>query len=57
MKIEIKQPFRDINNFSKEYSVGEIVDFEKERAEYIISMQLGVSAEPTKKRQTKKELQ
>ena len=44
MKVKVIEEFRDKFNFSKTYKVGEVVEFEKERAEDIIARNLGVAA-------------
>ena len=56
MKIEVKQQFRDINDFSKIYTPGEIVDFEEERAKNIIALKLGVAVEKPKPKHKEKEV-
>jgi len=48
MELKIKKTFRDKDNFSKVYNIGDVVDFEKNRAEYIISLGLAEKAEQPK---------
>lgn len=49
MRLKIKSPFRDINNFAKAYAVGDVVDFAEDRAKVILSRGLAeavVEAQP-----------
>lgn len=51
MKIKVKRAFLDKNDLSHRYNVGEVIDFDKERALHIISIGFGVEvpvAEPAK---------
>lgn len=48
MKLKILKTFRDKDIFSKIYNIGDVVDFEKNRAEYIISLGLAEKAEQPK---------
>lgn len=41
MKVKVLQEFRDKNDRSKRFTIGEVVDFEQERAEDIIARGLG----------------
>ena len=38
MKVKVLQPFRDKFNFSRLYQPGEILDFDKERADSIVKL-------------------
>jgi hypothetical protein len=52
MELKIKKIFRDKDNFSKVYNIGDVVDFEKNRAEYIISLGLAEKVEQPKQPET-----
>ena len=52
MELKIKKTFRDKDNFSKVYNIGDVVDFEKNRAEYIISLGLAEKVEQPKQPET-----
>lgn len=41
MKIRVTTPFRDINDFSRIFRVGEIIDVTEERAERIQKLMVG----------------
>lgn len=41
MKIRVTTPFRDINDFSRVFRVGEIIDVTEERAERIQKLMVG----------------
>lgn len=45
MKVKVKQTFRDKDDFSKIYGVGDIVDFEDGRAANIIALGLADRAD------------
>ena len=54
MKVKVKAVFRDKDNFSRMYNPGEVVSFEKERAERIISLGLADADEVEEKPKRKK---
>ena len=41
MKVLVKNTFRDVNNFSRIYSPGEVIDVEEGRAKRIVELNLG----------------
>lgn len=54
MKVEVIQSFHDINDFSRVYSPGEVIDVGKERADALLSRNLcrTVAVEKTRKRKS-----
>lgn len=42
MKVEVKQEFHDINDYSQVYHEGDVVEFDEERAERLIAARIAV---------------
>lgn len=49
MTIRIKREFHDRNNFAKVYKVGDIVEFEKGRANRLISLDIAELVTPKRR--------
>ena len=49
MKVKVLQTFRDINDYSKIYSIGDVAEFADERGKKIIALGLAEKAEQPKK--------
>lgn len=54
MRVKVKVEFRDKGNFSRMYNPGEVVSFDKDRAERIISLGLADAIETEEKPKRKK---
>lgn len=46
MKVKVLKSFRSIEDFSKEFAVGEIIELSKERADRVIGIGYAEKAEP-----------
>ena len=49
MKVKVLQSFRDKDNFSKVYNIGEVIDIDGGRAEHLISIKVVEKAGHSKK--------